>query len=256
MEPKPLSSSQPPDYPTRRDVLAGAASLALVGLTRCDFAFAETDGTEVAVAPIFEHGEGRGATGCVVVAPPAFLSEEEALQIIREELAKHGVQLKAGTTLESVRVPPRREHYEEVDNNGRKELKESVVEDPGGAKPLELDGVDADKHVGVEFISEKDYFDLGGVRSGSTAQGYDFKEVAQHLAKHAKKQGKGPLVLGVFYDPASPISVKDIPRTERETDFGAAWRKARAKSADDSKKLLRQQAQDFVVWLKKRKTIE
>jgi hypothetical protein len=35
------------------------------------------------VAPIFQHGEGRGATGCIVMSPPVFLSEEEALQVIR-----------------------------------------------------------------------------------------------------------------------------------------------------------------------------
>ena len=37
------------------------------------------------VAPVFEHGKGRGIAGCIVVAPPVFLSEEEALQVISEE---------------------------------------------------------------------------------------------------------------------------------------------------------------------------
>ena len=40
------------------------------------------------VAPIFQHGEGRGATGCIVMSPPVFLSEEEALLVVREELGK------------------------------------------------------------------------------------------------------------------------------------------------------------------------
>ena len=50
------------------------------------------------VAPIFQHGEGRGATGCIVMSPPVFLSEEEALQVIREEMAAKGVQLGTNQT--------------------------------------------------------------------------------------------------------------------------------------------------------------
>ena len=42
----------------------------------------------VLVAPIFEHGKGRGATGCIVIAPPVFLSEEDARQAIEEELKR------------------------------------------------------------------------------------------------------------------------------------------------------------------------
>ncbi len=45
------------------------------------------------VAPIFRHGLGRGSIGCVVVAPPIFLSEEDALQVISEELRQAGVKI-------------------------------------------------------------------------------------------------------------------------------------------------------------------
>ena len=107
MEAKPVQVFPRPGYPTRREVLAGAASFALLGLTGCSFAFAESEEGKITVAPIFKHGEGRGATGCVVVSPPVFLSEEEGMQILREELAKHGIQLKAGGTLEGIRVPGR-----------------------------------------------------------------------------------------------------------------------------------------------------
>jgi hypothetical protein len=57
------------------------------------------------VAPIFERGEGRGADGCMVMSPPVFLSEEAALQVIREEMAVKGVQLRTNqTTLAGVTV--------------------------------------------------------------------------------------------------------------------------------------------------------
>src|SRR5262245_60227235 len=43
---------------------------------------------------VFEHGEGRGAFGCVAVAPPAFLTEADARQVILEEFAKVGVRFE------------------------------------------------------------------------------------------------------------------------------------------------------------------
>ncbi|MCZ7584672.1 MAG: hypothetical protein M5R36_15785 [Deltaproteobacteria bacterium] len=43
------------------------------------------------VAPVFEHGEGRGSIGCVMVNGPVFLSEEEALAVIKTALEKRGL---------------------------------------------------------------------------------------------------------------------------------------------------------------------
>ncbi len=123
MEPKPVQQDLHPAYPTRRDVLAGAATFALANLAGCSFAVAELESGKIAVAPVFEHGEGRGVTGCNVVTPPVFLSEEEGLQILREELAKHGIQLKAGGTLQGVVVPARSESYELVNKGGKQEVK-------------------------------------------------------------------------------------------------------------------------------------
>jgi hypothetical protein len=91
MEAKPVEHHKPPAYPTRREVLAGAASFALASVANCTFVFAKSEEGKITVAPIFKHGEGRGATGCVVMTPPVFLSEEEGMQILREELAKHGI---------------------------------------------------------------------------------------------------------------------------------------------------------------------
>ncbi|NLH15001.1 MAG: hypothetical protein GX455_00330, partial [Phycisphaerae bacterium] len=46
------------------------------------------------LSPIFPHGEGRGSIGCVVVAAPVFLTEEEGLDVIKEELSKSGIRLE------------------------------------------------------------------------------------------------------------------------------------------------------------------
>ncbi len=160
MEPKPVLQHVQPEYPTRREVLAGAASLALFNLAGGNFAFAESEGGAIAVAPIFEHGEGRGATGCIVITPPVFLSEEEGMQILREEFARHAIRLKPGGTLEGVRVPARIVKQESVDaGSGKQEIKTTVVDK---AEPLKLSGIDSDRHIAVEFVSTKNYDDLGG----------------------------------------------------------------------------------------------
>jgi hypothetical protein len=282
MESKRVKRTSTPGYPTRREVLAGAATFALASVAGkwCLCAAAES-GTTV-VAPIFEHGEGRGAIGCVVVSPPVFLSEEEAVQIIREELGKHGIQLKGGVILKDVRIPQRmRRHEEAGKGNGDKQAKETLIEigeepwrDLSGEfgkelrevrermspKPLRLSGVDSEKRVMVEFVAEQNYFSLGGAMSGSTVQDYDFRDVAKYVATKVKEQAKEPIYLGVFYDPLeTPDRDAIYERSQREkTDFGKAVKEAKEakeESKVDSKKLLRQQAQDFVAWLKERKAI-
>jgi hypothetical protein len=283
MKPKPVQNIAQPAYPTRREVLAGAASFALVNLAGSSFVFAEAESDAIAVAPIFEHGDGRGATGCVVVSPPVFLSEEEAMQIIHEELVKHGVQLKDGVVLESVRIPQRMRTYD-FEEIGKKASEKTVVESKKHAKPFALSGIDSEKNIAVEFVSKQHYFDLGGVQESyssnelddtdaraetdsrgaraalhySSAQTYDFRTTAEFVAAQVKNQGKGPIHLGLFYDP-----LRQARRTTREKDDLLELREAlemRGKSRDQkkdaSKQLLRLQVQDFVAWLKEQQVIE
>jgi hypothetical protein len=233
MEPKPVDHSRQPSYPTRREVLAGAASFALVGLTGSNFLFADSETGKISVAPIFEHGEGRGATGCVVISPPVFLSEEEGMQILREELAKYKIDLKTGNNLDGVTVPSWFEEYKMLEKeSGEKVLEETIVESPNHAKPLKLSGMDTEKRIAVEFVAEENYYDLGGAMSSSMVSDYNFKTVAKQLIALAQKQGKGQIFLGVFYDPLEKSGKKN------------------------SKKLLHEQAKDFIDWLKKQKAID
>ncbi|XHR27970.1 MAG: hypothetical protein ACFUZC_18825 [Chthoniobacteraceae bacterium] len=58
------------------------------------------------VAPLFAHGKGQGAFGCVVVTPPVFLTEAEAREVIEEEAKKAGVDFtERGHKLSKVPVP-------------------------------------------------------------------------------------------------------------------------------------------------------
>jgi hypothetical protein len=241
MEPKPLEHYPAPKYPTRRDLMLGTV-----------------------VAPIFKHGEGRGSIGCVVVAPPVFLSEEEAMQIIREELAKHGVNLGGPTTLPDVTIAARVEEIELDFKGGQGEVTTRVreVADPA-RKPFTLDGVDATKKVAVRFVSEKAYYDLGGPNWGpSSLQPYDFPEVAQYVAAQLTKQGKADMVVGLHYDPAVKVSLwpdalraDDRSEPQSYEDIKAHVISLMARAKAEAGELLRLQSRDFAAWLKQQKVL-
>ncbi len=186
MKSKPVRKYASPKYPTRPEVaaqpdllrrhlppawrkwpeLTGAVGLFLLadparlsaaeGSTKDSQASAQSKAVAI-VAPVFQHGEGRGATGCIVMAPPVFLSEEEALQVIRKEMAANGVQLGTNqTTVAGITV---------------ERFAWSVPPTPAGAtkgtkppdptieikhEPFKADVADPKKKVFVEFLGERD----------------------------------------------------------------------------------------------------
>ena len=267
MKPEPVQHFEQPFYPTRRELLAGAATFALFHLTGCSLVFAESKDGKITVAPIFKHGEGRGADGCMVVSPPVFLSEEEALQIVKEELAKHGVQLASGLVLKDLIIVPRRTQQVEGDEKSKK-----IVPNEKDAAPLRITGMDEKRSIGIEFICEKNYKTLGGVdpqcidivdRDGklrgssmSSVRNYDFKDAAEYVATQVKKQGKDRIFFGVFYDPLTILPWPKRPKNGEKVDRKTQLEKRDKQGKEESEKLLRQQAQDFLAWLKEQKAIK
>ncbi len=272
MDPKPVKHSRPPAYPTRRDVLAGAASFALVNVTGGSVLSAEAHAGGTFVAPIFQHGGGIGATGCVVVSPPVFLSEEEALQVVKEELAKHGVQLTSAPVLQDLTIAPRRTQQVEDDKTSRK-----IVQDEEHAAPLCLTGMDEKRSIAIKLICRKNYERLGGVgshcvdvvyrdpnKSGaimSSVSDFDFSDAAQYVATEIRQKARQRLYVGVFYDPVSrPFVWRKVPPSKEKRWKTNAYSQSEEKEAEDnaaaeSKRLLRQQAQDFAAWLKQQGAI-
>jgi hypothetical protein len=184
------------------------------------------------VAPLFAHGEGRGAAGCVVVAPPEFLSEEEASQVIEEELRRGG--LTAGR---------RRETWREVRvANGFR---------PEEVRPLEVDVLGADRRVAVVFVSEDRYAALGGManRWATTVRHYDFRSAANELGRLVQQHKRG-VYFGVLYDPMVLVRrserLKYVPPEARPKNYESSMQAASRKA----KNLLRLQVQDFISWLK------
>jgi hypothetical protein len=236
--PKLLSDNLPPAWRGSKE-LAAAVLIAVVGIN-CkaqNQPMGKTGGKvpEMAlVLPIFDHGVGRGFTGGLGPIP-RFLSEEEGVQIISEELAKAGIKLNGrNVDLPEIKIIPLQESKDcgpakkPISWNEDPEI--MACEIPDQAQPLNIDAFNPDKKIAIEFVSDADYFNLGAPRHplSSTVQYNDFKKVAQGLAAQVEKQGKG-LYFGAFYEPMWD----DHPGGGLTT-----------------KDLLRLQVQDFVQWLK------
>ncbi|MGA2496971.1 MAG: hypothetical protein ABSH20_04485 [Tepidisphaeraceae bacterium] len=189
------------------------------------------------VAPIFEHGEGIAVTGCVVIAPPVFLTEEEGRQIIIEELKKVGVNMSVQNVhLKTMTVRQRQTVVVDDSPLGR-EVRDTEVDVP---YELVLDLVDPEKHVAAEYISKRGCNELGGVSRNAMGFDYGYRDCAGKLADAIRRDGKGHFV-GVFYDPGN---IKP----------GHGWlNKNEAESI--SRDELRQQVRDFAEWLRQRGVI-
>lgn len=216
------------------------------------------------VAPLFLHGKGRGATGCVVVSPPVFLSEQDALSVIREELAKVGVQLGDGQVWDGTSIRPRK--WKPMDDKGTSSrwvhlysTPSILVERSGHRKaepqPIQVDAVDTARSIAVEFVAEKDDETYGVPDLGSTAREYDLIEAARHLTRTVAMQKKGGVKFAAFYDPLVhftgtwPEYEVDGKKPTQE-EWQARLREAYAPDLARAKGLLRLQVLDFIAWLK------
>lgn len=211
-----------PPYPTRTAWIAAGGGVAVSGalLPGCNLLWP-------LVAPVFEHGDGRASFGCKAVSAPAFPSEQDALEILREELEAAG-----WGTLE-------REGCAEA-------LIEPVVERQvcgGAVGTTVLDGVavrerlDAcipDEGLAVEFVSLDDHRGLTTEIPlvACSVSSADVLGTAHRVdAQLASSSLPGTHLVGVLYDPIS-----------EELDTG--WTEEDPAVAD-----FRAQVRDLVAWL-------
>ena len=288
MEPKPVKRNLAPHYPTRLEVLEDRellekhmptawkscvemASVATILLTvnscLAQQPSSRANHAKAIVAPIFEHGEGRAAIGCEVVNPPVFLSEQDAMQVIGEELGKFGLSFTdRKVRLPDVSIPQHEEDWS--DKNGKLEIKNVPT---GNSKPLVLQAFNSKKRVGIAVIQSEDYFDLGGAKSHSSIQAFDFKKVAKELRDRVAADGHD-LYLGTFYDPSAPRKRADRSdddfynklssvyeesertkdpqlKKQKEAEIKALYDKHYGPLKQESLRLLRLQVKDFIEWL-------
>ncbi|HNQ23830.1 MAG TPA: hypothetical protein PKK06_12110 [Phycisphaerae bacterium] len=172
----------------------------------------------------------RGRTGGIVQLPSVlvYVPEDEALAIIKEELAQYGVQLtQENVVLQSVVVAKTRIEGGEAWIKGGPGTHAVKVYDP-----LEVDLMDPGRRIGVEYV-------VSNRHSGSAEFPPDTRnerEYAEYLAREVQRQGRG-LHFGAFYD------------VRLETGPGPTPREVAARKLE-AQRLLRQQVKDFADWLK------
>jgi hypothetical protein len=197
-----------------------------------------------AVAPIFEHGNGVGSFGCVAVAPPVFLSEEEALEMVRAAIAAAGLDGFRGNVEHPQISISRLGFTSSCDSN--------TVLLAGGDTPLVSDLYRAESDLGIDFVSRDD-FDRYAVivEENCSVISYDLLAVAEHLRSQVAKKGDG-IAYGVLYDP--------VTYAECMVDGGYCFDENSVNQAQElarqtSREQLRQQVQDLIAWFEAQGTI-
>jgi hypothetical protein len=248
----PVKRYPNPKYPTKQEVMLDpqvlkavpkrwsarpAVSMVLLatlstGLCSCMVKASQLPGSKKAALaiPVFQHGDGRGSYGCSSVAPPVFLSEEEAAQVIRLEAETMGVMFDGTKSIEGI--------FPATDLNWNEKLKDETWQGT-----LQLDGYDEALDIGFEFVSQKDVVEWqnkGGVMS--TVESYDMLGTAERLAKTSKN-------LAVFYDPGEDWKDFKINRGDEIAEYNAYVQQYTAEQKERMLEDLRLQVRDFLSYL-------
>lgn len=187
----------------------------------------------VHVAPVFAHGEGAGASGCVVMSPPVFISEQEALDLIFGKLKEEGFIIETQNT-DSISFKSDQIAISCIsDEEMKKKPKVDVV--------IKLDGYDKTRNFAIEYVSYYDYelFAEKENRYWCSVAEYKTKEAAEIIRENMVKNNTMNSV--VFYDPI----------TNAEYLRGQSWEKSEEDAIENSKNELLAQVTDFINWVKK-----
>ena len=147
--------------------------------TREQAAATQTKRLATAVAPLLDEAlehDGRGAFGCVALNPPCFLSENEALELIQNELEKAGLKLKDGMTVEGLEAPVKAKSESAFTSRPEKVSL--------GITRYEFDLGDPEKSVAVEFFSRRDHDHwMRDSGSWSSVSSYDFPKLMEQVSE-------------------------------------------------------------------------
>lgn len=227
--------------------LTSILAFSLAGCSVNDEKISNDQPPKFVVAPIFEHGNGRGSFGCVSVAPPSFLSEEEAYEVIQEEAEKYGIAFEREILeLKGVAIPETKYYLKPLQGEGFKDyLNEREAIDSTRRGDLTLDGYDESKKIGFEFVSREDYKQWSKEQTVRlSVDDFDFLTTAKLLQQGT--DGKtGDVNLGIFYNPMAPYEELRKLDIERN-DYGKMEQKTKEMASDE----LRLQVKDFLEWLK------
>lgn len=187
------------------------------------------------------------------VAPPVYLSEEEAAKLIAEEALSAGVKFETAGDLPSLvsdRLP----------TTSGSTIKESKKDEYVRSGTLALDGYDSRLGLAFEFVSKDDVVEWRDKNDKitSTVELFDALDTAKRLSEAVSRTA-------VFYDPMgrSGESVKEYIResdalmeelvgqpdavyAERMAELSERWEKRWRAEAEEN---LRLQVRDFLAWL-------
>ena len=182
------------------------------------------------VAPLFIHGGGTGSMGCEMIAPPVYLSEQEALAIIKSEAESGGLDFSA--------EPP---DYAATSNKKIYEKNYSWERYPDdqwlGDGSVELDFYDGKTGVAVSYISMAEaqitHTETSSIRSIEEViesmpvswSAYP-RELAEMTVEDFSRQ-KGDISVGVLYEPGIDWQSEEHQKIleEYRAKTGELWEK-------------------------------
>ena len=222
---------------------------------------AEIQKTGAVVAPILDEAlarDGRGAFGCIVINPPSFLAEDEALELIRTELESAGLQLQDDAVLENMTAPTGPDMSQQVTTNedGSICISSAWGKPPVlGQRPVRFDWADTNRAVYIEYLGQRDYREWEEA-SASSVDSYDFTKLAGRVAEaYGKYPADRRTVFGIFFDPMADEGVEQPQITGLSPEEGRVLKNetrqasAEAKDARGRDKL-RRQVRHFIEFLK------
>jgi len=183
---------------------------------------------QVSIAPVFIHGDGRGAVGCVVIGAPVFLSEDEAIEIVLAELGHGGLSFD-----ERDHLVPGMEWDQPLVRKGHF-LSDDRFPAPA-KKPFTVELYDSRTKLAVKLITGQNYTLSGGAFDGSSVGNYDLLALAQKTVERLQAAANVNAV--VFYDPL---------------EYGGPFGEGHEAGIARAREQLRAQVRDFLLWLKAR----
>ena len=193
------------------------------------------------IAPLFEHGDGVGAFGCMVLAPPVFLSESQMFDLVESELENLGINFSKNyddslyVTVTSKR--PKKE-FRSFPSDSYEGYNDTLV-----TKQIPYDFVIDSSNIGVIILSENEYEDFGDKTYGSSVACIAPSNLALNVLRYNKNKNKSFVL---FYD---PVEKEDFRRDEHDQLFSIS----KSIIKQRSKEKLREQVRDFVKWFEANK---
>lgn len=160
----------------------------------------ESNKESFTIAPIFIHGDGRGAFGCIMINAPRYISEKDALELIYNEFKNHGIKLE----------------YK----------KEKVSKQGLYAGPIVSNLFSEELNLGVLFIGlySPRYYGAELGDGSSSVSAFDTKLCSETLQNHIRQSIKTNVV--IFYDSFDEYSKENL---EKQIEDYFEWVESKAK---------------------------